>query len=114
VGEGIVSADLLRKAAEILRERAKAATQGEWKADGAEVHALFRGLGYYLAVIEDDETRPVDAAYIATMHPAVGLALADWLDDEAGRCDLAREHAEDARTYDAAERIARLIVGGAS
>ena len=34
------------------------------------------------------------ADYIAAMHPGVALALADWLDDEAGFIDAIKAHAD--------------------
>ena len=48
----------------------------------------------------------VEAAYIATMHPGVGLALADWLDDAAER----RYHTPTPPDY--ALAVARAILGG--
>jgi hypothetical protein len=51
-----------------------------------------------------------DARYVATMHPGVGLALADWLDDDAEMCEsltLANLGPDEA-----ALRIADLILGG--
>ena len=52
---------------------------------------------------------PLHAAYIATMHPGVGLALADWLDrvaEHSGRYAGV--------LVDDALRLADLILGGAA
>ena len=83
-----MSAARLREAAKVLRERAEAATPGPWRGEysgktgpvvmNAESH---NALDH---VAKCSHFRPhSDAAYIATMHPGVGLALADWLDTEA-------------------------------
>ena len=45
---------------------------------------------------------------------AIHLALADWLDDEAGRVEMAAQEGADARLFEPALRLARLILGGAS
>ena len=85
-----MSAELLRRAATILRERAEAATPGPWKQtdgfrshddDRAYVVPTGREVHYVCAggVLGVDE----DAPYIATMHPGVGLAIAKWLEDVA-------------------------------
>jgi hypothetical protein len=91
-----MTSDLLRQAATVLRERADAATPGPWRTDVEidGVHAGSRtvvraGVGYRSRVVSVGQTRPhhskgeASAAYIATMHPGVGHALADWLDNEA-------------------------------
>jgi hypothetical protein len=66
-----MSGDVLRSAASVLRERA-GACDGWYTAEAWATTAPFN------LPIE-----PADAAYIATMHPLVGLALADLLDREA-------------------------------
>jgi hypothetical protein len=90
-----MSADLLRQAATLLRERADAAPPGPW-------HAEWFGQEYVVldptgdSVIESTYVvsdngiagyRREDCGhvedYIATMHPGVGHALADWLDVNA-------------------------------
>ena len=86
-------ADELRTAAQKIRDAAEMAGSRPWAADhypegtivrpANSTHSLFR--------LAADGTRaagtPNVAApigdYIATMHPAVGLALADWLEHEA-------------------------------
>ena len=96
--------DELRTAAEKLRSLATAATPGPWRQHDTHLGQY----GYAATVLSGegndtdlrawlpsmsqepwDETRNVwpDAAYIATMHPGVGAALADWLDAEAAIWD---------------------------
>jgi hypothetical protein len=105
-----VSAAELRKAAETLRERAKAADAPPWEQDGV-VGSPWNDLIVNDAsngIIADCDTSDENAAYIATMHPGVGLALAEWLDQCADR--LHRGHHTGSRHSHA---IARLINGGA-
>lgn len=117
-----MSAETLRKAAEKLREEANAATPGPWDANmhsadmGGRHGWSLRGprnLGPNAAVLN---ARMVsgNAHYIATMHPGVGLALADTLDHVSG---LLGEHRDDLApdtTLGGLLRVARLILGGAS
>jgi hypothetical protein len=140
-----MSADLLREAAKVLRGRAEAAKPGPWSA--ADEHGLMPDAwpawcvsqmrpgyesmspedGYVTDVADvhgDDKTACPDADYIATMHPGVGLALADWLDDiaagwmwddDGAACDwdgmpLKLDEAVDSH----AVKVARLILGRAS
>ena len=114
-----MSSDRLREAARVLRERAEAATPGPWEATDNFGHDAGRAY-----VIPSDPEIPTyvsaggspdedcDAAYIATVHPGVGLALADWLDIYA---DLQDEHVgvgiDGPRTQ--GHVIADLILGGA-
>ena len=67
-----MSAEMLRKAAALMRERAEAATpsDGTHWGDGKG----YSPLSY---------ARQNDAEHIASWHPAVALAVADWLDAEA-------------------------------
>jgi hypothetical protein len=122
-----MSAAELRKAAETLRERAESASPPPWRPyeqhgrditdegwseigvanDGHDVAHT------YPTGFENDYPEP-DAVYIATMHPGVGLALADWLDHEA---TIGAEDEE--MGYQIGPRypglvLARLINGGAA
>lgn len=78
----------LRRAAYLMRERANAVGEGPWESyplpDAGPNRWTMTGVG----VAGDDmghrtETmfRP-DAEHIASWHPAVALAVADWLDAE--------------------------------
>lgn len=93
-------ADELRTAANKLRRLAGQATPGPWA-------TTWRGQEYQLDGNTKDDLSPIaewsyaivttepkaseqraecdtaDAEYIAAMHPLVGLALADWLDETA-------------------------------
>ena len=103
-----MSAELLRRAAKVLREHADAATPGPWEhvdfaepegqpltSDGRQ--STFMGCGSVITMGEDvmggDIAGPNgdlyprsgyspgdDMAHIALMHPPVALALADLLD----------------------------------
>ena len=129
-----MSADLLRQAAKVLRERAEAATSGPWRWDQYRddlPYLVGRGgdpatYAYDTEVIEANhagqcgcrsacylglEVAHADRDYIATMHPGVGLALADWLDIAARRLDEGLGYPGD---YERPLTIARLILGGAS
>jgi hypothetical protein len=91
-----VSADMLREAATLMRERAEAATQGPWRAEPirgiglrrADVRGLpentahdYRGDAVATAADSEFGACPQgDAEHIASWHPAVALAVADWLD----------------------------------
>jgi hypothetical protein len=95
VGVRLVSAETLRRAAALMRERAEAATPGPWKmwdgwgptSDGLMGVARF-GPDSGERVFIHDEQRDLYASrgnweHIASWHPAVALAVADWLDDTA-------------------------------
>lgn len=74
-----MSAELLREAAALMRARAELASPSPWKADGEDI-----SLGpdpYNLAAITCSRNVEADAEHIASWHPAVALAVADWLDD---------------------------------
>jgi hypothetical protein len=78
------SSEMLREAARVMRERANAATASPWtnkwraqvesRTGTTLTHAAFK--------------RDVDAEHIAAWHPAVALAVADWLDHEADTFDF--------------------------
>jgi hypothetical protein len=69
-----VSAEALRRAAALMRERAEAA-EASLTPDWWEAHALDWLTGA--------SGVPSLAAHIASWHPAVALAVADWLDEAA-------------------------------
>lgn len=98
-----MSAEVLHQAATLMRERAEAASPGpwhvcdspEWHEDAlpdqvicAEEHLAVATLAdeWY----EDQDGEPAsadDARHIASWHPAVALAVADWLDATAAEND---------------------------
>lgn len=83
---------LVRRVAEIIRERATNATPGDWGDDpsvthGFSVKAHHEGETYFVAWTGDEENNDgeptnayADQLYIAAMQPSVALALADWLE----------------------------------
>ncbi len=112
--------ETLRAAARLMRERAQAATPGPW--DRAEDVALGRGHeGNFLANWQGEYLRGVgdtgdgaqadaDAVHIASWHPAVALAVADWLDRYAGVTDRNPELAPNSPALD----VARAYLSEAS
>lgn len=92
-----MSAAELRQAAETLRGRAEAARRdrGRWVVQqNLPEHRDYE----HQAQVMTDPKGPLyqfvassvfvdDAFYIATLHPAVGVVLADWLDQCADRLD---------------------------
>lgn len=82
--------EVLRRAATLMRERAAAAVPGPWRIDN-EIHAeaIYSANGTDVvsggrwggeASVFNDTA---DAIHIASWHPAVALAVADWLDRSA-------------------------------
>lgn len=76
-----------------MRERAQAATPGPWVADQSEI---YRGnsLDWVAETLNTDGqgTTEANSAHIASWHPTVALAVADWLDIHGG--DLERAGAQ--------------------
>ena len=116
----------LREAARVLRESATIPSDRgpwSWRVTGDRKWAVvIRDDGEWMAQVDDDDR----AAYIATMHPGVGLALADWLDDVAKSWAPHFEDDEPALDFDGhpirfeetcdarSLALADLILGGAS
>lgn len=121
-----MSAQRLHAAARVLRHHATAATPGPWGVGndtivGSDMKQTSRGsCSYKTQVCETDpfnyqdtldeeyaeEQAEFDADYIATVHPGVALALADWLDQTA--------HDEAWIETNRALRVADLILGSNS
>lgn len=100
-------ADLLRRAAALMRERAEAATPGPW--------ANRRGPGEH--VVRTDSGAPLantgtraDRRHIASWHPVVALTVADWLDTQAYNFDVT----PDVPSANAALIVARAYLGESS
>lgn len=119
-----MSAALLREAAEALRERAtvRGVPAGPWfvQDDGGDWNILapdpaMPGLPWDVARDVPGDQGHL-ATYIATMHPGVGLALADWLDAQAGNLEALGFDGEGQPTSPSgrAHTVARLILGRAS
>lgn len=73
-----MSADILRQAAGLMRERAAAATHGPWGRD--EIGDVWMEEADGQPVLVSRRSTDDDAAHIASWHPTVALAVADWLD----------------------------------
>lgn len=81
-----MTAETLRKAAALMRERAQAASRPLpcWQAligdswDGS--NAVTEGLGHPIAFLGEGPKAESDCRHIASWHPTVALAVADWLD----------------------------------
>lgn len=97
-----MSADLLREAAALMRERAEVATPGLWRladlAGANEVWSDRDPAGWDSLMVATTATRlnpnpgatgHGDAAHIASWHPAFALVVADWLDATADARDVA-------------------------
>lgn len=90
-------ADLLRAAAELLRQTATTAGGKPWAADhfpegtivrpAANTHSLFRLAAHGNRAAGTPCVTPQVGAHMALMHPGVGLALAAWLDRAAVEYD---------------------------
>ena len=127
-----MSADLLRRAAALMRERAEAATPGPWRfTDSEAVNDVWDG-GMVVVSTDADpianvldewyepdpgEPAPInDAEHIASWHPAVALAVADWLDATAAEheSDSGNERADAFfAAFDTAPDVAALAVARA-
>lgn len=105
-----MSADVLRRASALMRERAEAATDGPWHPYFSEVR---ESTGFVVGVVGQTYA---NAPHIASWHPAVALAVADWLDDVAERtrgtsqARLERD-AEEREWYMPALTVARAYLG---
>ena len=98
-----MSTETLRKAAALMRERAEAATPGPWvyayesvtvEVDGCTCGTQGGPWGHESGCgleLPHVEASAPDAEHIASWHPAVALAVADWLDAEADVDEVARE-----------------------
>jgi hypothetical protein len=67
-GGGVVSADLLKKAAALMRERAETARNGSTQSCQCDQHVAYRSAFH---------------TNIALWDSAVAMAVADWLDHDA-------------------------------
>ena len=119
-----MSADTLRRAASLMRERAEGATPGPWDEcavktfEGTYDCLAPTGTQYEICRLPRTPQGSADSWHLASWHPAVALAVADWLDAEASRVE--RHHL--AVTFDdfavAAEpkalAVARAYLGEAS
>jgi hypothetical protein len=111
--------ETLQAAARLMRERAQGAVSAPWTwfVTVDRRWAVVTGQAHVAQCADDD-----DADYIASWHPAVALAVADWLenvsawiDEGLGRCDdLYQTNYPDAWNDQrrAALTVARAYLGG--
>lgn len=131
-----MSADLLRRAAAAMRERAEAAqSESPWDAAGMwwypvmeiaeDGRAVERSHGFHLVVdahgsgMAAHAASHSDAEHIASWHPAVALAVADLLDAEAALIDGVAEHPDlhmpiNGARVDLLLAVARIYLGESS
>lgn len=111
-----MSAELLREAAALMRSRAQVATPGPWEA-GERIVWRPSSIHDIDIVTDGDDGRggvrsPENAEHIASWHPAVALAVADWLDAEADLDECARSLGARGLTEDAhSVKVARAYLG---
>jgi len=113
-----VSAETLRRAASLMRERAEGATPGPWRAEWLDGTAAMPVDTWAVTpgVAETNRwTRGgINAAHIASWHPAVALAVADWLSDVANRHEASGAEGGIAPVdHPFALTVARSYLGGA-
>ena len=106
----------IRRAASLMRERAEAATSGPWRAasgahDGIAYPCILTANGnpadpqtWLMATGIAGSRQGPDAAHAASMHPGVGLALAEWLDAAAQAWD-------EGLLWDEALNVAHVYLG---
>lgn len=102
------TADRLTRAATVLRERAEAAYTPESLTPYGDPRIGPQPRETWPSQLMEYLGGPV-GEYAGLMHPAVGLTLADWLDDEAN--EEVRGH--DSHDFTYAYLLANLILGGA-
>lgn len=118
-----MSATVLREAAAKMRERAEAATPGPWIWNSSmddDLHADAAGwVGHdrtgdgfqeYVCSTANHPDGFGDGVHIASWHPAIALAVADWLEAEADWAGVGAANSPD----DAAIAVARVYLGSDS
>lgn len=105
-----MSAELLREAACLMRERAEAATPGPWEAFGDHlVWPSEKGPAANDPILAMfGEAHDESATHIASWHPAVAIAVADWLEVTE------RDTGSSSTAYHAALTVARAYLGSES
>lgn len=108
---------MLRKAATLMRERATTAPipAGPWErefSDAIRTDIPFGSPGYLIAECATN----VEAEHIASWHPAVALAVADWLEFEANvhEASVRNSAPADHRLSTQALAVARAYLGESS
>lgn len=76
----MTAVETLREAARLMRERADAATDGPWVSDDRSVWQVSDDATVVVNAYVDEND--LDMPHIASWHPLVAFAVADWLDAE--------------------------------
>jgi hypothetical protein len=104
-----------------MRERAEAATPGPWFANPGgyvELDEFLEGEDFNGVADTWNRSDGNNAAHIASWHPAVALAVADWLDEVAARAESKVKHGGNDAAVWSHERdalaVARAYLGEAS
>lgn len=113
-----MSATELWKAAGTLRDRSTAAFAPPWTRTGEKGSPwddLVKNDADW-SLVADCDTSEENAAYIATVHPGVGLALAEWLNVAARHvashdCEANCAYPDGCGSTKGALAVARLING---
>lgn len=122
-----MSAELLRRAAALMRERAEAATPGPWFAGNAPSVRVVRAghpvYGRPNVAMSGARAADRNFPHIASWHPPVALAVADlltttawwledeWPDDPDAPMDWMNSTGETAERVKAALAVARAYLG---
>ena len=110
-----MSAETLRRAASLMRERAEAAEKvhaSPWFPMGAKsvAYPMTKRMSGTVADTFPRGGSKMQAdttAHIASWHPAVALAVADWLDAQAERAEIGFA----GKVYEQALAVARAYLG---
>ena len=123
-----MSSELLRKAAALMRARAEKATPGDygfvskWTTPNQMLTRITQG-GRVVAESRSDGSNLHDLNHLSYWHPAVALAVADWLDKaitdyESAQSEYEEECARGKYPYwtpqidSGAVAVARVYLGG--
>jgi hypothetical protein len=89
------TSEVLRRAAGLMRERAEAASPAPWRNEPGSVGRRADGKPWPSNYVAHSANLPrfkvhsvADAEHIASWHPAVALAVADWLEEAADHLDV--------------------------
>ena len=109
-------AHLMRRAAERMRELAGGCERRRWHwvaADPKRYPQQVRSDGNVALIAEcyiDPAHRPFEAEHIASWHPLVALAVAEWLETEAQLHEVRGHNSGEGHTFQAL-KVARAYLG---
>lgn len=113
-------AELLRHASTLIRSLGEHVSPGPWMTSNSRTHWLADDVVFGQSVwmanrisqvcnVHYGQNRKPDAAWIALMHPGVGMALAAWLDSLTG-IEIS-EHGPMDEEFRHALAVARALLG---